>query len=244
MKTYSSALTAYRAAGKAHHQIDFISFKVRGIDDPDALTWCSFCTDEDDMTIEIVDPDTGLTDERTFAGGGHIVGLEDIVRTEGAVIRSHNIVLSGASDTVRDMIYGFNCRGALYQRFQGEVDQDTGLLVDTPPCEFVGFINTIDGADGALPIDGSSPAESLVHVTVDSLAAALTARNFGMRSLENSKARSDDRFLEYGDSVHHWAPRWAKDKKSEKKRRGSRGNGSGGKSGTVGGTGRTRPDRT
>lgn len=247
MKTYSSALTAYRAALKPHVQIDFISIRVKRRDDPESLVWCHYCSDEDNRTITITDPDTGLADARTFAGGGHLLAMGDLVRSEKQVIRSHSFTMSGASDLVLDMVHGYECREALFQWFIGEIDQDTGLLVDAPPCEFIGFVNTIDIADGALAIEGDEIADSTITITVDSLGAALTARNYDMRSLDVSEARGGDRFFEHGDSAHHWVIPWGKQRKRERDKKGGRG-GNGGKAGgkgggNAGGTGRARPDR-
>jgi hypothetical protein len=241
MRVYSSALTNYRNAGKAFWPIHFISFLVKDVDDPDLLTRANFCTSDDNMTVTITDPDTGLADERTFAGGGHIVKMGDLIRSEGAIIRSHAFTMSGASTLVLDLINGYNCREALFQWFTGELDQDTGLLVDEPPCEFVGFVNTIDVHDNALSVDTGDPIDSLVNISVDSLAAALTDRNYDMRDYDVGLTRGGDKFFQYADSAHHWNVRWGKGKKRDKDKNRDKG---GGKSGHGnGGTNRTRSGR-
>ena len=130
MRVYSTPITNYRNAGKAFWPIHFISFLVKDVDDPDLLTRANFCTADDDWTVTITDPDSGLPDERTFAGGGHIVKMGDLIRTEGAIIRTHSFTMSGASTLVQDLVHGYNCREALFQWFTGELDQDTGLLID------------------------------------------------------------------------------------------------------------------
>lgn len=247
MRIYSAALTNYRNAGKPFWPIHFVSITVKEIDDPEELVLCNFCTSDDDMTVTITDPDTGSPITRTFAGGGHIVKMGDLVRSEGAVIRSHSFTLSGASSLVQDMIHGYNCREALFQWFTGELDGDTGLLIDEPPCEFVGFVSTIDLTDGAITVEGEATPESLVNVSVDSLAAALTDRNYDMRDDEVGKTRDGDRIFKYADSAHHWNVRWGKGKKREKDSKG-KGDGQGGKGGgkgggNAGGSGRVRSDR-
>jgi hypothetical protein len=88
MRIYSTPITNYRNANKAFWPIHFISFLVKDTDDPDLLTRANFCTSDDDMTVTITDPDSGDPDERTFAGGGHIVKMGDLVRLEGAIIRT------------------------------------------------------------------------------------------------------------------------------------------------------------
>lgn len=244
MRTYSTALTNYRAAGKAFWPIHFFSFLVKDKANPLLLTRANFCTADDDWTVTITDPDSGLPDERTFAGGGHIVKVGELTRTEGAFIRSHTVIMSGVSTLVQDMVYGYNCQEALFQWFVGELDQDTGLLIDEPPCEYVGFVNTIDLNEGALSPDGDGIADSVFQVAIDSLAAALTDRNFDMRDDEVGKTRGGDRFFKYVDAAHHWNIRWGKGKKRERDNKGKN-DGNGGKGGGkgghgAGGTGRVR----
>jgi hypothetical protein len=231
MKTYGSNTTAYRSAGKAHHQVNLVSFKVKGIDSPYAEVWYHFTSEEDDRTVTLTDPDTGGSASRTFKGGGHLLGIDALVRSEGAVIRNHALVLSGASSDVLAMVYGYNCREAPFQWFVGELDQDTGLLVDMPSCEFVGSIETIDQNDGALELGSAEAASTDITVSVVSISADLR-RNFDMRSVEVSQRRSGDTFLQHGDSAHHWVQFWGKESKSEKDRKG----GGAGKNGD-GGTG-------
>lgn len=243
MRTYSTALTNYRAAGKAFWPIHFISFRVKDRDNPLAFTWANFCTSDDSMTVTVTDPDTGMPVTRTFGGGGHIVQMGDLVRSEGAIIRTHSFTMSGASSLVQDMVYGYNCREALFQWFIGELDVDTGLLIDEPPCEFVGYVNSIDMKEGAQSVDGGEASDSSFQVSVDSLAAALTDRNYDMRDDEVGKTRGGDRFFEYADSTHHWNIRWGKEKKREKDKKPKENKGGGKPASGGDGTGRTRSDR-
>lgn len=223
MRIYSTPLTNYRNAGKAFWPIHFISILVKDVDDPEDLTRANFCTSDDDMTVTITDPDTGAADERTFAGGGHIVKMGDLTRSEGPVIRTMSFTMSGASTLVQDLIHGYNCREALFQWFIGELDQDTGLLIDEPPCEFVGYVNTIDLLDAAISVDGDAVADSTVSISVDSLGAALTDRNYDMRDDEVGKTRGGDRIFQYADAAHHWNVRWGKEKKRQKGKGGKNG---------------------
>jgi hypothetical protein len=236
MRIYSSAITDYRLAGKAFWPIHFISIKVKQKDDPEAFVLCNFCTSDDDMTVTITDPDTDEPDERVFGGGGHIIQMGDLTRSEGAVIRSHSFSMSGTSSLVQDMVYGYNSREALFQWFIGEVDQDTGQLIDEPPCEFVGIVNTVELKEGALQVDSTDPSDSYFMISVDSLAAAMTDRNFDMRTSDVSQARGGDKFFEFADSAHHWNVRWGKEKKREKDRKKKDDKGG------NGGTGRKRAD--
>jgi hypothetical protein len=240
MRIYSTAITNYRNSGKPFWPIHFISFTVKDLNDPLSLTRMNFCTAEDNMTVTVTDPDTGLPSERTFGGGGHILNMGDLTRSEGAVIRSHTFTMSRASTLVQDMVHGYDCREALFQWFIGELDADTGLLIDEPPCEFVGYVNTIDLTDGALIVDSDASADSVYRVSVDSMAAALTDRNYDMRDDEVGRTRGNDRIFQYADSAHHWNIRWGKGKKRERDRNGKN-DGKGGNGG--GGTGRVKAGR-
>lgn len=221
MKIYPSSTTSYRAAGRQFMPVHFISIRAKGLSNPNSTTWFHFCTAEDDMEVEVTRPDTGGTTTRTYLGGGHIVAMGDLVRSQ-ELIRSHSFVLSGVSDTVKDMVLGYDCREALFEWFVGELHENTGLLVDPPTCEMVGLIAPIEIADGALEVNGAEPATSNITVNVDSIGAALTARNYDMRTKDVAADRSNDRFFDYVSNAHHWKVWWAKEKKSEKDRKGGR----------------------
>lgn len=246
MRIYPSSLTNYRTAGKGFWPIHFVSIRSKGKDDPLSLVWHNFCTADDNITVTVTDPDTDDADERTFGGGGHLIQMGDLTRSEGAIIRSHSFTMSGVSSLVKDMVYGYNCREALFQWFVGEVDQDTGRLIDEPQCEFVGIVNTIELKEGALSVEGTDPSDAYYTISVDSLAATMTDRNYDMRSIDVSEARAGDKFFEYAGSAHHWNVRWGKEKKREKDRKGGKdgqGNKGGGKGGKGnGGSGRVRGD--
>jgi len=230
MRTYGSTTTSYRAAGGAHGQVDFLSFKVKDTSNPATTAWFHFCSAEDDMTVNITDPD-GSSESRTFLGGGHIVALDPIVRSEGAVVHSINWTLSGTSSQVLAMVFGYNCREAVAQYFVGELDQDTGLLLDNPSREFVGLIDTIEPSDSALSPNDDSPADSTITVTVSSIGAALLRVNGDMRSPAVAEKRSGDEIFRYSAQAATWNRRWGKRSRSKRDREGGKGDhkGKGGK---------------
>lgn len=221
MKTYSSATTAYRAAGNAHYQVDFLSFRVKSFSDPNDFQWYHFCSDDDDITVSVINPDSGETVERTFYGGGHIVELDALIRSEGPVVRSMNWTLSGASNRVLDMLYGHNCREATAQYFIGEINRNTGLFVDTPATEFVGAIEAVTPSDAGLE-NGSPVADSTVTVSVNSIGSQLLRVNGDMRAVETSMQRDGDEIFEYSDSAADWVRPWGRKSKSKRDRDGGK----------------------
>lgn len=246
MRTYPTETVNYRAAGRAFWPVHFVTIIGKDKTDPSDLIQFNWTTADDNMTVTVTDPDTETPVSRVFGGGGHLIQMGDLTRSEGAVIRSHSFTMSGASSLVRDMVYGYNLQEALFQWFIGEVDQETGLLLNEPPCEFVGIVNTVEFREGALAVDGQDASDAYCHISVDSLAAKLTDRNYDMRTVDVSESRAGDKFFEYAGAAHHWNIRWGKEKKRERDRKGGKdgqGNKGGGKGGKGnGGTGRVRDD--
>jgi hypothetical protein len=119
MKTYSTPITNYRAAGREFYQVDLLSFKVRDRTTGDPQ-WFHFSSRDYDEEIEVIDQVTGDAELRSYFGGGHIVSLDPIIRSEGTQVRNFSLVLSGTSDQVQDMIQGFDCRGAVFEWRVGE----------------------------------------------------------------------------------------------------------------------------
>lgn len=222
MRSYPSVIETYRSNGRAHWQIDFISIRAKAIGDPSTTSWFHFCSADDDMTAEIVRPDTGETISRTFLGGGHLVSIDDVVRSEGTAIRSHGVVLSGISDDVRDMVLGYDIRDALFEHYIGEVNEDTGLVLHKPSLEFVGLVSVPEPVDGPLDVGSAEPAVSTISLTVNSIGATLLSRNYDMRSIEASRSRSDDLFFEYADVAHRVSVWWGDDKRSQRDKKGGK----------------------
>lgn len=210
MKTYSSAISNYRAAQREYWQIDLLSFKVkdRTTGDPQ---WYHFSSRDEDEAITVIDQATGDPDLRSYFGGGHIVAVDQLVRSEGTGVRNFTLVLSGTSDPVLDMIQGYDCRDAVFEWRIGEGEDSTGLLVDTPVLEFEGFVSTIDREDGAVAIDGNDAGASTVfRVSVVSHIDTLQRANPDMRSPEIGQERSGDDIFLYAAESNTWDTLWGK----------------------------------
>jgi hypothetical protein len=213
MKTYSSAISTYRGALKEFGQVDLLSFRVRSRNSPSEYVWFNFSSRDDDETIFVTDVATGDSEPRDFFGGGHIVALDPLVRSEGTVVRNFTFVLSGTSVPVQDMIQGYDCRDAVIEYRIGETDEDTGLLVDGAVVEFEGFVDTIDREDAAISIEGDQPADTNFKVSVVSHIAALQRPNTDMRSPEIGQERSDDDIFLYTSEANTWTILWGKEGK-------------------------------
>lgn len=206
MKVYSSAITANRASGKGFWGRNFITFVVRDPSTGDPHSF-HFWDGDQDVTVEVINQDTGALEARDYFGGGHIVELPEIVRSGGTGVRNSSLTLSGVSEPVLAMVQGYNTREGIYERHVGEADFETGLLVDTPVCEEDGFIDTINPNDDAVGEDGS-PGESTFVVSIASHISTLLRSNPDMRSYEVGLERGDDEIFLYAAETTQWNVPW------------------------------------
>jgi hypothetical protein len=209
MKTYSSAITNYRAAQREFWQIVFLSIKVRDRSTGDS-EWFHFSSRDENETVQVRDPQTGSLEYRDYIGGGCIVGMDQLVRSEGTGVRNFSVTLSAVSDDVQDMIQGYDCRDAVVEVHVGEGEDSTGLMVDTPVCEFEGFVDTVDRQDGAAPVEATEPAPSVFVVSMTSHIATLLRINPDMRSHEVGEERGGDDIFIHSDAANQWDIMWGK----------------------------------
>lgn len=222
MKTYTNAITIYRASGREHGQVDLVSFRVRERDTGDPH-WFHFTSRDDDEAVTVIDPDSGADDLRSYFGGGHIVAMDAITRTEGTDASPMSIVLSATSDVVRDMIYGYDCRDALVEWHIGESEDNTGLLIDTPSLEFEGFIDVVSKDDAGLNLENDVPADSNFKLTIVDHITVLERGNADLRSYEVGQDRSGDAIYRFVAESNTWDVLWGmkgKKKKNDDVRRG------------------------
>lgn len=223
MKTYSTAITSYRTGNGGYWQRNFLTFVVRDRTTLAAVTY-NFWDGDDNVTVEVRNQSTGALEFRDYWGGGHLLELDPIVRSEGTGVRNISIRLSGVSTQVLDMIQGYDCRDAVFEWHVGEAEESTGILVDTPVCEFEGFIDTVSLTDGSIDVQGGQ-AESSFEISIASHISTLLRPNPDVRSLEVGQERSGDDIFAYADAANTWMILWGKGGKKHKgDRRGRRRN--------------------
>lgn len=209
MKTYSSPLSSYRAAGREHYQINLVSFQVRDRG-TNALVWKHFSSRDYNETINVINQSSGAPEARDYVGGGALVAMDPLIRSEGTGVRNFSLVLSATSTDVLDMLQGYDARDAVFEWHIGEADGETGLLVDTPVCEFEGFVDAADRSDAALGITSGEPSEATFTVSVTSHISTLQRANPDMRSHEVGQERSGDDIFAYTGAANQWAVLWGK----------------------------------
>lgn len=214
MKTYSSAITNYRADLKGYFQVNLLCFVVKTRDTGETVR-VNFSDREYNETIQIVNQSTGDLEFRDFIAGA-IVDIDPLIRSEGTNTRNFNVTLSGVHQSVLDMVQGYDTRDAEIEWHIGEAEEGTELLIDTPVCEFIGIVDTPDLEDSAVDPHSDGGSESHIVISITSYLATLQF-NPDMRSLEIGQERSDDDIFQYAAETNQWDILWGKEGKKHKK---------------------------
>ncbi|MBL0374039.1 hypothetical protein JJB09_18620 [Rhizobium sp. KVB221] len=215
MKIYSSAINSYRNGLKTFNAVHLISFRVRNRSD-NTRVWFNFSSRDYNEMIQVVDQSNGSLEYRDYWGDGAIVGADPIVRSEGTGIRNFSVSLSAVHTAVLDMVRGYDARDALVEYNIGEVDEATGLLVDTPVCEFVGYLDSGAFQTGEINPLTSETAESTFPLSINGHKAALLQTNTDMLSRSVGQERSGDDIFRYVDEAPTWNILWGKGGKNKR----------------------------
>lgn len=201
MKTYSidtiDALNARTLVAR-----DFLWIKARTFDTGLPFQY-GFWSDVGDVTVTIVDPDTGLPDSRDFEGAGTLVEIGDISLVSNLSVQSVDIRLSQIDEAVASVVRGYDLRQAVVEVYRLMFDPDTRLPLAPELPRFVGFI---DGAPIVTPAEGGEGGITLRCV---SHTQELTRSNPDTRSHDSQILRSaTDDFLVDATVVGDWETFW------------------------------------
>lgn len=166
-------------------------------------------SDVGSTTVDVIDPDTGAVQSRSFTGAASLVQISAIPLVSNISVQNVTIVLSQVSDHVVDLVHGYDCKQAKVQIFRGLFDPDTRALVSPAVPRFVGFVDQIKINTPREGDDGS------VELTCTSHTQEMTRSNPDTRSHESQILRaSGDTFYQDVSVVGDWEHFWGK--KSEK----------------------------
>lgn len=199
MKAYSPSVTAYREAHGVYKQRVFIC--ITALDENDDPVQINFTDYPLDIDVNIENQETFDIEVRSFFGGKHVIGMDPLVRSMGTGHRSFDIKLSGVTTPVLDLLQGYNCREANFELHIGEVDINSGLLLDTPTCEYIGYVDVAKADDDALKVDQREAAESTFQLTVTSNIGRLKRTNPDVRTKAVGEERLGDEIFEFVEEV-------------------------------------------
>ncbi len=157
------------------------------------------------MTADIIDPDTGNTLTRTWAGAYALIQISDIALVSSLTVQTISVVLSQVSDRVNNLVRTYECKQGRVEIYRGLFDPETRLLVAPATPRFVG---TIDEAPVTTPAEGG---EGNVTLTCTSNTQELTRSNPDTRSDASQRLRSGtDDFLADVVVVGGWQHFWGR----------------------------------
>ena len=187
---------------------DFLWIIARDLDTGDPVT-DGLWSDVGSTTVDVIDPDTGAVQSRSFTGAASLVQISAIPLVSNISVQNVTITLSQIAEHVVDLVHGYDCKQAKVQIFRGLYDPDTRSLVSPAIPRFVGFIDQIKINT---PREGE---EGSVEVTCTSHTQEMTRSNPDTRSHESQILRaSGDTFYKDVSVVGEWEHFWGK--KSEK----------------------------
>ncbi|UPJ65225.1 hypothetical protein [Bradyrhizobium sp. 191] len=199
---HSENFTALQA--RRLYKRDFIWFVVRDRGTGNPVT-DGYWSDVGNIEAQVIDPDTGSTVTRTFAGAGGLISISDIPRVSNLTVQNVTIKLSQVADRVNNLVRGYDCKQGKVQIFCGLFDLSTHVMV--APA-FPRFAGTIDSAPITTPPAGQTGD---VTLTCTSNTIELTRSNPDTRSDASQRLRdpSDD-FLRHTATVAEWQLYWGK----------------------------------
>jgi hypothetical protein len=181
---------------------DFIWFVVRDRTTGAAVT-DGYWSDIGTITADVIDPDTGGTSTRTWAGAGSLIKISDIPLVSNITVQNITVTLSQVADRVNNLVRGYDCKQGRVEIYRGLFDPASRTMVAPAMPRFVG---TIDDAPITTPVEGE---DGDVSLTCTSNTVELTRANTDTRSDASQKLRraNDDFFVDtavVGQWNHFW----------------------------------------
>lgn len=101
-------------------------------------------SDVGDVTAQVIDPDSGLPDERDWYGSGTLVAIDDIPLVANLTVQNVNIRLSQIDDHINTLVRFYDAKQARVEVYRGLFDPGTREMVAPAECRFVGFVDKIE----------------------------------------------------------------------------------------------------
>lgn len=183
---------------------DFLWVEVRNRDTGATVTdgmWSDYGT----IDAAVMNPDTGLSETRTFTGAGGLIQISDIPLVNNLTVQNVTITLNQILEHVNDLLRGYDPKQGRVEIYRGLFDPATRKMVAAAECRFVGFIDEIEITT---PKEGD---EGGVTITCTSHTQELTRSNPDTRSDASQRLRSaTDNFFQDAAIVGDWNFFWGK----------------------------------
>lgn len=181
--TYAALVAAPESGLKERNVVTVFAKAIGG----DTITAFPFWNDLDTVTVPVIDGKTNLNVNRQAVGDGAILALDRIPQSTDFSIRTIRITFSQVHPTVRNMVNGFNVRGAWVEVHRLLFNPATGAIIAPAERPFTG---RVDKAPQTIP---SSGGEGGIYLDVVDSIRDLTRSSPAKKSDETQKRRLGDR---------------------------------------------------
>lgn len=183
---------------------DFLWIVARNRDDnsPEAV---GFWSDVDDVSAEVLNPDTGLAAMRNFYGSGTLIAIDPIPLVSNLTVQTVNVRMSQIAELVAQAVRLYDCKQARVEIYRGLFSPVSRKMVAPAECRFVGFIDQIEIKTPSENEDGG------VNLTCNSYTQELLRSNPDTRSHESQILRNPtDNFFQDAATVEDWEHYWGR----------------------------------
>ena len=186
---------------------DFVSFTPRNWSDNSAAGPFGFWTGIGDITASMIDPDTYVASDVTFAQSGQLLQVFDIESGSGMIVRELRIEFSGLLDA-EAVLRKYNVKRAAVIVWRGLMTKDGGALIAPGYPRFQGFIDHVD------VVRSKEQGESKATVNCVSSMIDMTMGETGTKSDKYMRQRSPtDTFRQHSATVGEWDMVWGEKSK-------------------------------
>jgi hypothetical protein len=183
---------------------DFFSITVRDRATGDPVE-DHYWSDVGSITCDVIDPNTGAEDERTFTGAVTLISISDIPLVSNISVQVVTVSLSQVADRINTLVRTYDAKQAPVEIFRGLFDPDTREMVAPAECRFAGFVDKIEIRTP------SENEEGGVDLICASHTQEMTRYNPDTRSDASQRRRSaTDNFFQDAASVGDWEFFWGK----------------------------------
>lgn len=160
-------------------------------------------TGDDDVTVNVMDGQTGLVVNRTYYGMGTSLKIPTIPRVSDMSIQTLQISISQLNNIDQIMVRENTVRFAKVDIHEGILSPMTGTLVSAPEIAFLG---EVDGDPIDTPEAGGEGSITL-EIVSDAI-RALTRTNPAKRSAATQSRRAGDQFSKYSNRTANMEMPW------------------------------------
>lgn len=189
---------------------DFLWFVARDRTTGAPVT-VGFWSDLENVSAQVLDPDTLLPVSRTYYGAGGLIEIDDIPSVSVIQVQDVHIRMSQLDEMVEIAIRGYDIKQARVEIHRGLFDPVSRKLVAPAVVRFVGFVNLVEVHTGAENEDG------YVDLTCVSHTQELVRSNPSTRGHEDQLQRQagDDFFIDAA-VVTEWDLEWGEVRGTQK----------------------------